>query len=76
MAKLENLQLKILSSSTRYCSNCKKEYRYNNFIQNYPKPSHEIISKVWKNLEIRFYCQYCYFLKIIKEIKKIKKLDS
>lgn len=76
MTNIENIPSKPYSTSIRYCGNCKKEYDFNNFIQNYPEPRHNVITKVWQNQEIRFYCSYCYLLEIIKEIKKKRKSDN
>jgi hypothetical protein len=58
------------NNSTRNCGNCKREYKFNRFIEQYSKLHHDRITELWQNPEIRFYCPYCYFLKIIKEINK------
>ena len=76
MTKSKEISTKIGHASIRYCGNCKREYNFNNFIQNYPESHHDQIMKLWKNPDIRFYCSYCYLLEIIKELKKIKKTDN
>lgn len=70
MSKLKDLSPELRHTSIRYCGNCKREYTFNTFIQNYPEPQHDKITKIWQNQEIRFYCSYCYFLEIIKKIKR------
>ena len=73
MVKIEKTLTKIIHNSIRYCGNCKKEYTFDKFIGNYPKPHHDQIMKLWSNQQVRFYCSYCYLLKIIKIIKNEKK---
>ncbi|MHA2009064.1 MAG: hypothetical protein ACXABO_16990 [Promethearchaeota archaeon] len=76
MTNLEKIPTKPYLPSNRHCGNCKREYNFNSFIQNYPEPHHDVITKVWQNSEIRFYCPHCYLLEIIREIKKKKKFDN
>ena len=73
MVKIEDNLIKTDHNSVRYCGNCKREYNFDKFIGNYPKPHHAKIMKLWSNQQVRFYCSYCYLLKIIKIIKKEKK---
>ncbi len=60
--------------SIRYCGNCKGEYKFDSFIQKYSKSHHDLVTNLWQNPKIRFYCQYCYLLEVIKLINKKKRV--
>jgi hypothetical protein len=73
---LKNNNNKLNQNSIRYCGNCKGEYKFDKFIQNYSKTHRVLITNLWQNPMIRFVCPYCYLLEIIKSINKKKRVKK